>query len=162
MNKKTKMRLVQIDIKNTKIEEVYAKQRKALHEKWQKVNEELWDQLCLGIYLTNRLDWAIDTLRQVKESPELPIYKQNGSCERDSDHRTRIIKYAEEVIKEYPSLIKKEEVDFLRLEQEEKAAREAYKNFVPKPMRLVQIDTKKTVHQDDPCASAHGPDCNRC
>lgn len=147
--------------KKSKIEEIYGKQRRALRKKWRKVNEELWETVFDGAALSNKLDWAIDTLKQVKEDPSVPIYKQNGSCEKDLDDRTRIIEYAEEVIKKYPSLIKETDEIYRRLAEEEKAAREAYKNFVPKP-RLVQADIKKTVHQDDPCASAHGPDCNRC
>lgn len=161
MNKKTKMRLVQIDIKNTKIEEVYAKQRKALHEKWRKVNEDLWDNMCYGIALSNMLDWAIDTLKQVKKDPAAKIEDCEGDIV-DASRRAAVIEHAKQVRKDFPSLIKKEWEVYTRLEQEEKAAREAYKNFVPKPPRLVQSDTKKTVHQDDPCASAHGPDCNRC
>ena len=162
MNKKSKMRLVQVDIKpKSKVWAVYVKQRQALYDKWQAVNEELWDTVDHGLHLSSTLHWAIDTLKQVKESPELPVFKQSGSCERDSDHRTRIIEEAEGVVSDYPSMIKAVDEEYRRLEQEDKAAREAYKNFVPKP-RLVQADIKKTVHQDDPCASAHGPDCNRC
>lgn len=147
--------------KKSKIDEIYAKQRQVLHEKWQKVNEELWNNMCYGIELSNMLDWAVRTLKVLKKDPAAKIEDCEG-CLVDVDGRAAVIEHAKQVRKDFPSLIKKEEVDLLRLEQEEKAAREAYKNFVPKPPTLVQVDTKKTVHQDDPCASAHGPDCNRC